>query len=52
MEVNSCSCTQEKYIGYVNMDYKTSSKTIEICTCIDSPCSDNSNIKKYETQWK
>ena len=43
---------QEKYIGYVNMDYKTSSKTIEICTCIDSPCSDNSNIEKYETQWK
>ena len=52
MEGNSWACTQEKYIGYVNMDYKTSTKTIEICTCIDSPCSDNSNIEKYETQWE
>ena len=52
MEGNSWACSQEKYIGYVNMDYKTSTKTIEICTCVDSPCSDNSNIEKYETQWE
>ena len=38
--------------AFTLMDYKTSSKTIEICTCIDSPCSDNLNIEKYETQWE
>jgi len=51
-EGNSWACTQEDYIGYVNMDYKTSTKTIEICTCIDTPCSNNSNIQKYSTQWE
>ena len=52
MEGNSWACTQEKYIGYVNLNYITSTKKIEICTCVDSPCSDSSNVLSYSTQWE
>ena len=38
---------------YLNSDLKVfSNKKIEVCTCIDYPCSDNSNIEKYETFWE
>ena len=49
---NSWGCTQDKYIGYVTVVYTNSTKKIEVCTCIDYPCSDNSNIEKYETFWE
>ncbi len=52
MSGNSWACTQEKYIGYVNLNYITSTKKIEICTCVDSPCSDSSNVITYTTQWE
>jgi len=52
MEGNSWACTQEKYIGYVNLNYTTSTKKIDICTCVDSPCSDSSNVITYTTQWE
>ena len=49
---NSWGCTQDKYIGYVTVVYTNSNKKIEVCTCIDYPCSNNSNIEKYETFWE
>jgi len=52
MSGNSWACTQEKYIGYVNLNYTTSTKKIDICTCVDSPCSDSSNVITYTTQWE
>ena len=52
MSGNSWACTQEKYIGYVNLNYTTSTKKIDICTCVDSPCSDSSNVLSYSTQWE
>jgi type IV pilus assembly protein PilA len=52
MEGNSWACAQDKYVGYVNMDYDTSNKTIKICTCIDTPCNNSSNIQTYSTIWE
>ena len=52
MEGNSWACTQDKYIGYVNMNYENSTDMIEVCTCIDYPCNDSSNILTYETRWE
>jgi len=49
---NSWGCTQDKYIGYVTVVYTNSNKKIEVCTCVDYPCSDNSNIDRYETFWE
>ena len=49
---DSWACTQEKYIGYVFVNYTTSTKKIDICTCVDSPCSNSSNVQSYQTQWE
>ena len=48
---DSWACTQEKYIGYSFVNYTTSTKKIDVCTCVDSPCSNSSNILNYSTQW-
>lgn len=52
MEGNSWACTQDQYIGYVNMDYDTSTKKIFVCTCYDYPCSKTSNVLSYVAQWE
>ena len=49
---DSWACTQEKYIGYVFVNYTTATKKIDVCTCIDSPCSNSSNVQSYQAQWK
>jgi type IV pilus assembly protein PilA len=52
MEGNSWACSQDKYIGYVNLDYDTSNQKIKICTCVDTPCSSSSNILTYFSNWQ
>ncbi len=49
---DSWACTQEKYIGYAFVNYTTSTKKIDVCTCIDSPCSNSSNVLSYQAQWQ
>ena len=49
---DSWACTQEKYIGYSFVNYTTSTKKIDVCTCVGSPCSNGSNILNYSTQWE
>jgi type IV pilus assembly protein PilA len=49
---DSWACTQEKYIGYAFVHYTTSTKKIDVCTCVDSPCSNSTNVLSYQTQWQ
>ena len=49
---DSWACTQEKYIGYSFVNYTTSTKRIDVCTCIASPCSNSTNVNSYSTIWE